>query len=333
MNETDREACLRGLAERMGLEEIPGAVADAIPADFLELAHAVNTVEPWEELESETRRLLGVFHGGRGAAVGSGRGREKREAPEEIQLALDPYTRRHGEVLADLAAARLDVRAFRRRHLQDRLLSDEEANTFLCGRDEAQRRLRRLSEDLERAYGWRSRRARRFVLTGNAPAPVYVAVATGSGQPDPVPISAEGARQYLALIATPGMLGVPAPIYTEGELLHLAPPKARITVEADAWVDAEEIARAFRATQRQLLGGSPRKRPERTLELVRFVAWQIREHGERPSWRNLRVRWNQKYPEWKYKYPRTLRETFVRFVRPKGIRRPKWSRRDGTEAE
>lgn len=302
MNQTDREECLKALAERMGTE-IPDPVADAIPD--LELRHAVhlNDEESWGELVSETKRLLNVFHRGRGASVGSGRGRERREVSQEIKPTLDPYTLRHGEVLAELTAARLDVRTFRRRYLQDRLLSEKEADAFLRGQGEAQRRLRRLSEDLERAYGWRSRRARRFVLTGRAPAPVYVAVATG-GPPEPVAISADGATE------------------------HLAPPKARITVEADAWVDAEEIARVFRAAQRQLLGGSPRKRPARTLELVRFVARQIREHGERPSWEDLRKRWKQEYPEWDYEYRQALGETFVRFVRPKrGIRRPKWRRR------
>lgn len=246
------------------------------------------------------------------AAAPSGRDREReREAAREIEIVLDGYTRQRGEVMAELAAARPDVRAFRRRHLQDRLLSDEEADSFLRTdralrkKNAAQRALQRLGEDLERAYGWRARRARRFVLTGRAPAPVYVAVATGEGDPP------------------------------------LSPPKARITVEADAWVDAREVEHAFRAVQRQLLSGSGRKRPDRTLEVVRFVAHEMREHGWlehhldlKESWSELRRRWNQEHQEWKYKEPRLLRQTFERFMRPKkDVRRPKWPRRRAAGGE
>jgi hypothetical protein len=302
MDETDRRECLETLARRLGLEGIPDAVADELPE--LEMRQAYyGGEEEWGELEVEARRLLRLYHRARGATVGSGRGRQKGEAPREIEIALDPYTLRHGEVLAELAAARLDVRTFRRKYLPDGLLSEDEYAAFERGKGDAQSRLRRLSEDLARAYGWRTRQARRFVVTGRAPAPVYVSVATGSTPPVAVGIQ-------------------------DGSDQRLAPPKARVTVEADAWVDAGEVARAFRAAQRQLLGGSARKRPDRALELVRFVARQIREHGKRPSWEELRVRWNRERPEWKYANRQGVSNTFERFVRPeRGIQRPKWKDR------
>jgi len=215
---------------------------------------------------------------------------KQRRTVEEISVELDDHTRLRGEVVAELAAARPGVQSFRKRHLQGRLLSNREADSFLHTdrdtrqRNAAQRALRRLGEDLERAYGWDARRARRFVLTGRSPAPVRLSVAAGGG-------------------------------------------KARIRIDAEPWVATEEVARVYRVAQRQLLGGDTRKIPVHRLEAFRFVRRHTQQDGSRPSWAKLKELWNEQHPEHSYKERNGLLQAFTqvseRLMRPK-YRRPQW---------
>jgi len=65
----------------------------------------------------------------------TGRGKELRGSTGEITVELDTYTRRRGELFAELAELRPDVRSFRQKtYLRDPLLTDEEAATFLLRR-------------------------------------------------------------------------------------------------------------------------------------------------------------------------------------------------------
>jgi hypothetical protein len=85
----------------------------------------------------------------------------------------------------------------------------------------------------------------------------------------------------------------------------------------------KEVARLYKEVQRQVLGKAEnKKRRERVLDAVRFVAQQIREHGDE-AWARRTDRWNQAYPERRYKDYRKLRQAFERFVHPTYYR-PKW---------
>ena len=92
------------------------------------------------------------------------------------------------------------------------------------------------------------------------------------------------------------------------------PSTARITVTADVWVDAKDVERVFRETQRQILGGDAQPVEERTMEVVKFVARRMSEcKGE--TWEKRWKAWNRTCPkDWRYKDYRGFRQTFKRFA-------------------
>jgi hypothetical protein len=143
--------------------------------------------------------------------------------------------------------------------------------------------LLRLAEKLSRFYPWEEGDALWFVLTGYAP-----------------PVRALEVTITAPLFATPGS--------------HV-PSTARIAVTAHAWVGAEQAEGAFRDAQRQLLGGDTSSpRDERTLEVVKFVARRIREHGEE-TWEQRRKAWNETCREsWRYKTYRSCQQVYKRFT-------------------
>jgi hypothetical protein len=259
-----------------------------------------------EELEQEAREMLVVYRAGASETLAPGRG-EDRSGPAEIAVELDDYTRRRGEVFAELASLLPEVRRFRAGPMRGSLLTAGQADAFLKGletgrdwldrRRNARRDLNRLAGRLARRYGWRERAAARFVLTGRVPELLNVAVGFG-----------EGERDYV-------------------------PNTASVHVTAEIGVSVEEVAEAFKAAQRQILGGDNRKR-ERSLEVARFVARQIREHGKRPSWPEMKERWNEEHPRKKDRYRdyRAIRQTFVRFMRPK-YKRPRFEHAPSSEAD
>jgi hypothetical protein len=109
--------------------------------------------------------------------------------------------------------------------------------------------------------------------------------------------------------------------------------KAQIWIGAEAWVDAKEIAGAYRSAQQQLISDNKRKIPTHHLEAFRFVRRQTRRYGSRPSWARLWALWNEQHPERPYKQRNGLFQAFkeasVRLMRPK-YDRPKWKRRDAS---
>ena len=83
---------------------------------------------------------------------------------------------------------------------------------------------------------------------------------------------------------------------------------------ADVWVDAEEVERVFRETQRHILGGDARPTDERTLEVVKFVARRMRECKDE-TWEERWKAWNRACPkDWRYKTYNGFRQTFKRFA-------------------
>jgi hypothetical protein len=311
-----RLRCRAEAARRLRWDKVPDAVW--VRAEDLGLVLDValhQDKDSWRELltflRTEREELSGRT---------SGRGGE-RPASEDIEIELEDNTRRRGSVYGEVAAAaaeqRSDVRTFRWRYLQGYGLTSEAAIAFLEGRDtghpridhltfdrrvKVEKQLRRLGSKLARFYGWRERDAGHFVLTGQEPVyqPVRVVVTWGESIRDQVPNS------------------------------------VRIVITADVWTDTEEVANAYRAARRQILGGDRRRRriDDRPLEVVRFVTRQIREHGPDLKWPELQRRWNGEHPpgdDWHYADRnglwRAYKRAYKRLWRPEYIR-PKWKRDD-----
>ncbi len=183
------------------------------------------------------------------------------------------------EVAAALAQDHPDVRRFRARFLDGRLLTNEEAGEFVDS-GQAERELSALAGTLVKTYRWREGDALWFVLTG-----------------EPPPIFALDARVYTA------------------ESRHAYRPNAaEITLTIKPWVAAKDVERTYRDIQRQMCGDS-RSMKKRTLEAVRFVVRQIRERGAE-QWPRRCERWNRQHPRWAYADFRGLRQAFERFAHP-----------------
>lgn len=300
VSEQEREAAVEWLESKLG--PLPKAVKFRISEDAI-LDFYSGFEEDRKLLLDRVRVLLGVYED-RPASAGAaktGRGKELRGSAQEIAVELDPYTRHRGKVFSEVAVAlaeqRRDVRNLRWR-LRSYPLSHDEADDFLTQQGKIRWKLDRLAATLARFYGWRERDVALFILTGEEPVyrPLRVQVAFG-----------DSSRPHV-------------------------PNTARVVIEADTWVDAKEVVKAYRAAQRQLLGGGDnRKVQDQVLEVARFVARRLREHGGKESWNEWWREWNEKHPEkypkgWRYSAPHGFKQAFERFVHPK-YRRPKWKRR------
>jgi hypothetical protein len=220
--------------------------------------------------------------------------RPDRVIPEEVSVELDGYTRKRAETASEVAATFADkhpeVRRFRRAYLggEDVRLTEEQAQEFLDHPPTGEILDELLS--LARKLGWRYRWTYRdtwwFLLTGNVPHIV------------PLRIHYNYVRDEQ---------NSPEPHY---------PNMAEITLIVEPWIDAKDVERVYRDVQRQVLGGDNRKKDERTIEAVRFVARQIRLHGGL-SWLEMKERWNrsQTDPDWRYSSRGGLHQAFKRFVR------------------
>jgi hypothetical protein len=221
-------------------------------------------------------------------------GREGREVLKEVSVQLDDdYSHKRAQVFSQLAAALANthpsVRDFRERFLgaENVGLTEERASQFLYEENVSEREsvaldeLSGLAKRLSRAYRWREDAAKWFVLTGDTP---YV-------QPLGVTVS-----EYVSI-------------------KDYYPNTARIALTAEAWVDAKDLERVYRDVQRQVLGGDNRKKANRTLDAVLFVAQQIRERGAE-AWSKRVERWNEAHPGRRYKSFRELRQVYERFLHP-----------------
>ncbi len=162
------------------------------------------------------------------------------------------------------------------------------------------RKLWKLAERLSKTYLWREEDAVWFVLTGHAPSVRPLEVRGYITPP-----------QHMAIGRIPR---------------EYHPYTARITITADAWLNVKEVTRAFRDAQRQILAGGDAagRTPERTLEVVRFVARRIRERGEE-DWGTLWRAWNKTCPKgWRYRNERNFKQTYERFVEGVVYREYEW---------
>jgi hypothetical protein len=88
-------------------------------------------------------------------------------------------------------------------------------------------------------------------------------------------------------------------------------------VAVELWVPAEEVMSDYRSMQRTLLSDpKPPQTQERAFDVARFVWENEIAHGQRPSWPELRERWNN----WPLTKPfkknwRDFRTTFLRGAR------------------
>jgi hypothetical protein len=87
----------------------------------------------------------------------------------------------------------------------------------------------------------------------------------------------------------------------------------RIELNIAPWVSAEEVTRAYKRMQKQVLEGRNRQPKPKTLEVACFV-WEAERRHEynRPSWRVLCDRWNKEHPKDQFKDYHHFRTYFTR---------------------
>jgi hypothetical protein len=87
----------------------------------------------------------------------------------------------------------------------------------------------------------------------------------------------------------------------------------RIELNISPWVSAEEVTRAYKRMQKQIVEGRNRQPEPKTLEVACFVWEEERRHEyNRPSWRVLCDRWNKEHPKDPFKDYRHFRTCFTR---------------------
>lgn len=72
--------------------------------------------------------------------------------------------------------------------------------------------------------------------------------------------------------------------------------RARITLEVESWVTADEVADHYRYAQSQVLGKIPRSLDAKSLTLVDFV-----NQNKGKTWQELFDVWNKEHPVWRFK--------------------------------
>jgi hypothetical protein len=81
-------------------------------------------------------------------------------------------------------------------------------------------------------------------------------------------------------------------------------------MEIDVWMSADDVRRAYREVQKQVLPGHNRPVSDRSVALVNFV---MRHQPE--SWPNLLRLWNTEHPDRPYANYRALRHAYQRASR------------------
>jgi hypothetical protein len=87
----------------------------------------------------------------------------------------------------------------------------------------------------------------------------------------------------------------------------------RVELNIAPWVSAEEVTRAYKWMQKQVLEGRNRQPKPKTLGVACFVWEEERRHEyNRPSWPVLCDRWNKEHPKDQFKNYRHFRTCFTR---------------------
>jgi hypothetical protein len=340
--EQELDRCMVRLAEELGVDDLPDdVVGHLIKLGLPYYAITGGGDEAWQELVSEAKAYMEESREQSGTYVRPpGRGKD-RGAPDEVAVEPSENVMKRAEALAEVLATMCDhhpgVQRFRRKYFHGRLLSDEEARSFLNERGgprgtgravrkttpnpkwslhpQAQRystpiemrELLGLADELSKTYGWRGGDALWFVLTGYIP-PVR-------------PLEVE------MFVHT-----------STGKHRHYNPITARITVTAPAWVNPEEVGGAFGDAQRQLLRGDPPPptRDEGILEVVKFVARRMRERGAE-TWEDRWRAWKRTNPTGRrYGSYNAFRQAYDRFLKRYVYRKyelPNYKKRERTPYE
>jgi len=345
--------CRNRLAQALRVEDVPDEVWGYVGRlDLVYVAIMSGDKGSWDELVAEARAKYRESLEGAGWALppGRGKGEGARGVPREIEIKLSESAMKRAETFAEVAVTLAEnhpeVQRFRRTHLGDQLLTGEEARAFLdrrCGGPRlparhfkigprklsdgqlAQKmadkaisvRLWKLAEKLSNTYRWRTGDAINFVLTGDGPHVEPITVGGDISQPLLFP----DVRPDLDL--SNGIITAEIGDFSR----PYRPSTARITISAEVWVDAGEVAQVFREVQRQILGGDARPLAEKTLEAVKFAARRMREYPEE-TWEERLHAWNQTCAEgWQKRNFRALRQAFERFTyRPLNF--PSWRGRN-----
>jgi len=85
----------------------------------------------------------------------------------------------------------------------------------------------------------------------------------------------------------------------------------RLELSLEPWVSARWLKQFYQDLQKQLIGHKNRPPGERNLTLFRYVWAQRRRHGK-AGWEQLRVGWNQRYPQWRYDFVQPMRRDYDR---------------------
>jgi hypothetical protein len=129
----NRIKALERLAERLDID-LPNPVADNLDPVVLWTAFSTDEEEHWGEAERDAQKLLNVYYGSPGTLRPPGRGKH-RGAPDEVAVKPSENVMKRAEALAEVLATMCDddpeVQQFRRKYLHGRLLTDEEARSFL----------------------------------------------------------------------------------------------------------------------------------------------------------------------------------------------------------
>ena len=322
----EQDRLMEQLAVEMGVEEVPDEVRVyvlGLRLDYeviMENAIGNDDNESWRELKAEAkaRRRASLEDAGMMLPPGRAKGEGARHAPPEIKVEPSEAALKRAEAFREvaltLAGKHPAIQQFRRMHLRGRLLTDEEARSFLDRRCDGPRRtiygtkavsrkLWKLAEKLSKTYQWREGDAVWHVLTGYNPPVRPLEVRADIDQAvwyDGSPTRSSGTTWITA------KAGDSSRAYR--------PSTARITITADASVEAGEVERAFRDAQRQILGGDARPTQPQTLEAASFVARRMCECPAESWKQRLRI-WNETRPEeWRHNNFRALRQAFERFA-------------------
>jgi hypothetical protein len=340
--EQELQRCRETLAAELDVEDVPDDVWGYVMKLLLPYeAITGSDAESWQVLVDKARDYMQDSQERIETYIPSvGRGAD-RETPDQVALHPSEDATKKAEALtevfATLAENHPEVDRFRRSYLPGWPLTDEQAREFLSvrggpkGTDKAvlrsapnpkwalhpaakrystptdMRELLGLASKLSNAYGWQEGDALWFVLTGYIP-PLR-------------PLEVE----MLIHMST-------------GPSRYYSPITARITVTAQAWVQADEVASAFRDAQRQLLRSDapPTARDERTLEVVKFVARRMRKY-EGETWSKRWKAWNRTCSKrWRYSDYRGFQQVYERFKKRYVYRKyepPNYVKRERTPFE
>ena len=86
--------------------------------------------------------------------------------------------------------------------------------------------------------------------------------------------------------------------------------RTKITIEAEAWMSAEEVVKYYRYAQKQILGKVPRSLDTQALDLIDFV-----HSTKAPTWPGRLRIWNDKQPSRRYAQPGHLQQGYNRAMK------------------